>query len=335
MTLNGYKDFLEQEKISQEKITPALTIIDQFKSFLHEIGSDLTAITYDNVHDFSTKMIQEKINTYQNFVYILYFGYYLNNHDIVNAIMEAIDGREMFPNLSKQLIDKFGQEFHDEILAGVELPPLGLHPKKKPAIIKKLVSRIIGKLGPEKSIEFFKPGLRNKYPDSYVKGRETFKKSQDIDKLLKIKHQTLVDNLTKHYEANTLFFAQPITKDVLEFVKNDQKISAGIREGNRIIMKKIPCMTKMALSETETRKRNYYVCHNPMIREALLEEDQPIDPIFCNCSGGFIKNYWEGVLECPVDVELLDSVIMGGKFCEFAIHLPTKNVEKTEEKNSS
>ena len=247
--------------------------------------------------------------------------------------METLDGREMFPNLSKQLIEKFGQEFRDEIFTGVELPPLGLHPKKKPAIIKILVNRIIEKLGPEKSVEFFKPGLRDKYPDSYVKGRETFQKSQNIDKLLKIKHQALVDNLTKHYEANTLFFAQPVTKEVLEFVKNDQKISAGIREGNKILMKKIPCMTSMALSETDKRKRNYYVCHNPMIREALLEEDRPIDPIFCNCSGGFIKNYWESVLECPVDVELFDSVIKGGKFCEFAIHLPPKIVEKIEEKN--
>ena len=277
MTLNGYKDFLEQKNISREKITNALAIIEEFKSFLHGIESDLTAITYDNVHDFSAKLIQEKSNTYQNFVYILYFGYYLNNHDIINATMETLDGREMFPNLLKQLIEKFGQKFHDEIFTGVKLPPLGLHPKKKPAIIKKLVARIIEKLGPEKSIEFFKPGLRDKYPDSYVKGRETFQKSQNIDELLKIKHQTLVDNLSKHYEANTLFFAQSVTKEVLEFVKNDQKISAGIREGNRILMKKIPCMTKMALSEKDTQKRNYYVCHNPMIREALLEEDQPID----------------------------------------------------------
>ena len=329
MTINGYKDFLEQKNTSREEITTALTIIEQFKSFLHEIGSDLTAITYDDVHDFSARLIQEKSNTYQNFVYVLYFGYYLNNHDIINAIMETLDGREMFPNLSKQLIEKFGQEFHDEIFTGVELPPLGLHPKKKPAIIRKLVDRIIEKLGQKKSIEFFKPGLRDKYPDSYVKGREIYQKSQNIDELLKIKHQTLVDNLTKHNKANSLFFAQPVTKEVLEFVKNDQKISAGIREGNKIIMKKIPCMTRMALSETDKRKRNYYVCHNPMIREALLEEDQPIDPIFCNCSGGFIKNYWEGVLECSVDVEILDSVIMGGKFCEFAIHLPAEIVEKT------
>ena len=335
MTLNGYTDFLKQKNISLEEITNAVTVIEQFESFLHEIGSDLTKIIYNNVHDFSAKLIQENSNTYQNFVYILHFGHYLNNHDIIIATMDTLDGGEMFPNLSKQLIEKYGQEFHDEIFTGVELPPLGLHPKKKPVIIKKLVSRIIEKLGPEKSIEFFKPGLRDKYPDSYVKGHDMFQKSHDIDELLKFKHQTLVDNLTKHYEANSLFFTQLVTKEVLEFVRNDQKISAGIRDGNRIFMKKIPYMTSLALSETDTRKRNYYVCHNPMIREALLEEDQPIDPIFCNCSGGFIKNYWEAVLECPVDVELIDSVIKGGKFCEFAVHLPAEIVEKTEGKNRS
>nr|QEE16272.1 hypothetical protein DSAG12_02102 [Candidatus Prometheoarchaeum syntrophicum] len=335
MTLNGYKDFLEQKKMSQEKITDAITIIDKFERFLHEVGSDITTSTYDNVHDFSAKMIQEKTNTYQNFVYLLYFGYYLKNQDMIIAAMDTIDGGEMFPNLSKQLIEKFGQEFHDEIFTGVEVPPLGLHPKKKPAIIKKLVARIIEKLGPEKSIAFFKLGLRDKYPDSYVQGHEFFQKSQNIDELLKFKHQTLMDNLRKHYKANSLFFTQPITQEVLDFVENDQKISAGIREGNTIIMKKIPYMTNKALSEKDRRKRNYYVCHNPMIREALLEEDQPINPIFCNCSGGFIKNYWEAVLECPVDVELLDSVIMGGEFCEFAIHLPSEIVELIDKKKGS
>ncbi|MCP4764228.1 MAG: hypothetical protein GY870_20815 [archaeon] len=328
MSLKGYEEYLKQKDVSIKEITEALTIMRKFEGFLIEIGLNLTEITYDVVLNFSTKLIQEEINTYENFVYILYFGYYLNNHDVIISIMETIDGHEMFPNLSKQLINKFGQIFHDEIFTGITPPPLGTHPKKKPAIIKALVARIIEKLGPEKSIEFFKPGLRDKYPNSYVKAHETYQKLQNIDELLKIKHKTLIKNLTKHYEENTLFFSQPVTKEVLDFVKNDQKISAGIRKGNKIYMKKIPYMTYLALSETDTRKRNYYICHNPMFRESLLEEDQPIDPIFCNCSGGFMKNYWEAVLECEVDVELLNSVVKGGKFCEFAIHIPSQIINK-------
>ena len=147
MTLNGFKDFLEQNNFSADKITNAITIIEKLKNFLDEIGSDLTKITYDNVHDFSARMIQEKTNKYLNYIYILYFGRYLKNNDIIIAAMDTIDGGEMFPNLSKQLVEKFGQEFHDEIFNGVEIPSLGLHPKKKPAITKILISRIIEKLG--------------------------------------------------------------------------------------------------------------------------------------------------------------------------------------------
>ncbi len=330
MTLDGYKDYLVQKGVSPEDVDNALIFMTKFERHLLVGGSDLSALSYDLVQNFATKMIQDKINTYDNFVFILYFGYYLNHHGVITAAMEAIDGGEMFPNLSKQLVEKFGQNFHDEIFQGIDLPPMGMHPKKKPAICKTLVNRIIEKLGREKSIAFFKRGLRNKYPQSYKKAHETYQKIQNIDEMLKIKHQTLVDNLTKHYSANTLFFLQPVTKEVLEFVKNDQTISAGIREGTKIIMKKIPYMTHKALSETNTRKHNYSVCHNPMIREALLDEDQPIDPIFCQFCGGFMKNYWEAVLDCTVDVELLDSVMKGGQFCEFAIHLPPEIVEQAE-----
>ncbi|MHA1123946.1 MAG: DUF6144 family protein [Candidatus Heimdallarchaeota archaeon] len=55
-----------------------------------------------------------------------------------------------------------------------------------------------------------------------------------------------------------------------------------------------------------------------------------MSPIFCNCSGGYLKNFWEAIFDCPVDVELLDSVIMGGDFCRFAIHLPPEIIEKNK-----
>ena len=72
----------------------------------------------------------------------------------------------------------------------------------------------------------------------------------------------------------------------------------------------------------------YNFCHNPMIREALLDEEQPVSPIFCNCSGGYYKNYWEAVLDHPVEVELLESVMKGDNVCRFALHLPDSALEK-------
>ena len=86
-------------------------------------------------------------------------------------------------------------------------------------------------------------------------------------------------------------------------------------------------MTKQYIEETDKRKKRYYYCHCPWVREALKEEDQPVSPIFCNCSGGYYKNYWEAVLDHSVKVELLESVIKGDSVCKFALHLPQEIME--------
>jgi predicted hydrocarbon binding protein len=42
---------------------------------------------------------------------------------------------------------------------------------------------------------------------------------------------------------------------------------------------------------------------------------------YCRCSEGFIKSYWEEILGRPVKVEILESVISGGRECRFAVRL--------------
>jgi predicted hydrocarbon binding protein len=58
-----------------------------------------------------------------------------------------------------------------------------------------------------------------------------------------------------------------------------------------------------------------------------LPSDEMMSLTYCQCSAGFLKSYWEQVLETEVRVEILQSVVSGGKECRFAIHLPA-NLEK-------
>ena len=105
---------------------------------------------------------------------------------------------------------------------------------------------------------------------------------------------------------------------------------AGIRDGNQVIMTKIPYMTKQYLKAIDEQEKRYYYCHCPWVRESLLNENPTtIDPVFCNCSGGYYKNFWEAVLDQPVKVELLESVLKGDSVCKFALHLPSDIVEAT------
>ncbi|MFB0504583.1 MAG: DUF6144 family protein [Candidatus Bathyarchaeia archaeon] len=52
-----------------------------------------------------------------------------------------------------------------------------------------------------------------------------------------------------------------------------------------------------------------------------LPEDEKISPTYCHCSKGFVKKWWEGVLERPVKVDIIQSVVSGAQECKFAIHL--------------
>ena len=52
-----------------------------------------------------------------------------------------------------------------------------------------------------------------------------------------------------------------------------------------------------------------------------LPEDENVSRTYCYCSEGFVKEFWENVLERPVKVELLQSALSGASECQFAIHL--------------
>jgi predicted hydrocarbon binding protein len=55
--------------------------------------------------------------------------------------------------------------------------------------------------------------------------------------------------------------------------------------------------------------------------EMVAAAEGEVSPTYCHCSKGFVKKLWEAVLEKPVDVELIQSVISGANECKFAIHL--------------
>jgi len=54
-----------------------------------------------------------------------------------------------------------------------------------------------------------------------------------------------------------------------------------------------------------------------------LVESKPkgLSAIYCHCSVGYVKEWHERLLRRPVDVELVESVLNGGKRCRFKITL--------------
>ena len=97
---------------------------------------------------------------------------------------------------------------------------------------------------------------------------------------------------------------------------------AGVKKGNTIIATKIPKGSTLVkyMEETNREKKRQYYCHCPRVREAL-KSSETISPVYCYCGAGYYKGIWEEILQKPVEVEALTSVLGGDEVCTIAIHI--------------
>ena len=97
---------------------------------------------------------------------------------------------------------------------------------------------------------------------------------------------------------------------------------AGRIDENKIISTKMPFDWTGYWAEDDPEKRTFYFCHCPRIRDILKEGDPPIGETYCLCGGGFYKSIWEHILDKPVKVKVLKTVMKGDQICQFEISLP-------------
>ncbi|MFX0183281.1 MAG: hypothetical protein ACFE95_09405 [Candidatus Hodarchaeota archaeon] len=95
-----------------------------------------------------------------------------------------------------------------------------------------------------------------------------------------------------------------------------------IREKNTIYVTKIPFNPQKYNQSTDENEKRYYYCHCGLVKASIKSPEIKISPSFCYCGGGWYKTLWEGILDKPVQIELLKSVIQGDDCCKFAVHLP-------------
>ncbi|MCY3411238.1 MAG: hypothetical protein INQ03_06315 [Candidatus Heimdallarchaeota archaeon] len=314
MDLDGFRENRKEKGIPTEKIDEAIQLLMAFEEYL---GKDLKQCSYDEVHHFAGKLIDEKKNSFDNFIYIIWMAYYLNNHEMILASMELIDGYEIMPNFVRRVEEKFGLEMVGKVFDQTQFP-LGLHPERKSELMLNALHKFIKEVGEECANQFMELGLRDKYVESYKNPRQEYLDSDNIDAYLLFKREKFIKLLRKHRDEGTLFFTQVIDDEVLEYVNNNPYIESGVRDGERLELAKIPYMTKEFLHAVSDIEKQYYFCHNPWVREAIKQGKQ-IPVAICHASGGYYKNFWEYVLDHPVEVTLLESVVTGGKTCKFAI----------------
>lgn len=228
-----------------------------------------------------------------------------------------IDDFEKFwlVKLSRGVDAVAGTETKDQIMTGSE----GLSDKSERQIVigwsRKAMDILDKHVDADKRIEIM-TRCACQYPIADLQEiKRKYQMTQDID---------LVHNMLQEKFVSFLKHKLQLEDDVVDELVNRGMGLAGMRQGNTIIATKIPksgYILEYLAAKDPAKKRAIY-CHCPRIRDALKANIE-ISATYCYCGAGYYKGIWEEILQRPVKVELLESVLKGDDACKIAIHLPS------------
>jgi hypothetical protein len=316
MDREGFRQLLREREVPEDQIEPQVALAERFETFAGEPP------TPDDARAFSAILVEEGLNTWDNLVLLVRYGQFTKNDQVYVAALELLDGSEALDNLYEKLGQAVGEQKRDEVFAGVELPPLGTPSSEKPRITQAVMERMEQLVASETCRQVLSSSLRHLEDAWYVEERDKYAESGGIDAYLERKGQDLIAQLEKLRDEGGLYWTQPVTDDVIDFVERHPEIRQGVREGSVLYEAKIPYMTLEYLAETDERLKRYYYCHCPWVRESLRTGDVSVSPTFCLCSAGFHKKSWEVIFEQPLQAEIVETVLKGDPWCKIAIHLP-------------
>ena len=157
-------------------------------------------------------------------------------------------------------------------------------------------------------------GCACQYPKSDL---QEIRKKYQATKNINLVHQMLQEQF-ESFLRDTL----ELNEELIEEVVSRGWGSAGIRRGDTIIATKIPKSGYLVeyMQETDPEKKRRYYCHCPRVRE-IIRTPKAISVTYCYCGAGFYKGIWEEILQKPVEVEVLESVLKGDEVCKIAVYL--------------
>jgi len=223
--------------------------------------------------------------------------------------------RAWLAKLSRGLDQVAGEEARRQVMRGSE----GLSSQSDRRVVIDWSSEAMARIDclvDEAARRQIMTGCACRYPRADLQNiREQVEQGGGID----LAHQMLQDQFVS-FLRDSLHLSERLSEEIVDQGWG----SAGIKSGNTIVATKIPKSGNLMedLQETDPARRRYLYCHCPRVRDALLQGAGTLSPTYCYCGAGFYKGIWEEILQQPVEVEVLESVLQGDDRCRIRVHLP-------------
>lgn len=223
--------------------------------------------------------------------------------------------RAWLSKLSGNLGRIAGEVIRRQVMEGDEVLSAHSSPQEIITWTKAAMSRMDSFIDEEKRREIM-TGCACSYPKAELQQiRREYERTGDIN----LAHQRLQEQF-ESLLRNSLGLDDALAEAVISRGWG----SAGIKEGNKIIATKIPKSGNLIeyMRETNPEIKRQYYCHCPRVRD-ILKTPETLSLTYCYCGAGFYKGIWEEILQKPVEIEVLQTVLNGDEVCKFAIYLPS------------
>ena len=317
-----FRDYMRERGIGGEEAESAVKTIHGFERHLRAKGKSLKSASVKDLKEYISLLMREGRNSFEELLALARYVRLVKRNDLFVYIASIVGARNVLPSISERLAAITGEEAKRRIFDGINEPPPGSPPEAFPPVTERLMERLEAEL-PLETCRKVLAGNHHGVPrEGFKEQREMYLRSGNIDEVLKEIHDRAVAELEEHMAEGKIWYEQTITPRVVEFVKGNQEVLAGVHEGDKIYITKIPYAPDDYLRETDPLMRRYYACHCPLARAAILSGDAEISPTWCYCSGGFEKLQFDVIFDEDLEVEVLESALAGDDRCRFAVKIP-------------
>lgn len=278
---------------------------------------------------FSIKTLDDAISIFYEsektdvefFVSIMRYMRMIKNHELFIRLTQYTGGLDVIESILERLVVLHGESIKDKIISQLTLPKLGMKPEKIIFFTSAFMTTLHQYFSPDE-IKTILTGNNHQIPaSSFESERVLYETSATFEEFLRLKHQNMIQILSDHAKENKVWFEQHITEDVVRYIASDQELLSAKLIGDTLMMRKIPYNVEEFLKTKDPLQKRYLSCHCPFAREAILNPKADISPLWCYCSAGFEKLPFETVLNHPLKIRVLKSVLNGDEECRFVISL--------------
>ena len=325
MQTNAYREYLLARGASQMETAKRLSVIQAFETWLQSHKLSIQNAGKNDVRQYTDHLIATGGNTVETFDAFSEYAYWRDLRRLYVAFVEVTDCHQAMDVLRDTISRRHGAEIRDRIFKE-PLPPLGADETTRLTHTKAISKRMKALLTPEEvHAAWFQVqhGIPRAFWEKHdEKQRKQYAGCRSLDEYIQRMREDREAMLIRLHDENKLWFTQTVTSDVLTFLARSKHMEPGEHKGRKgIWITKVPYMADKALREKDPKRRRYYTCHCPMIREAIWKGETLAGDV-CYCSLGHASHFLAGMGLEGLEGEVVQSAVKGDDCCRFFFYLP-------------